>query len=360
MIKKINGGIIKGVDEANKRVVVYVSTPAIDRYGEIIEQSGWIFDNYAKLPVLLSCHDYKSLMSQIGKAVNWGVDEVGLWMEFEYFVGQGNMEADWGWRLVQNGVAGYSVGFNPIQWEERVINGRKVKVYVKQELWEVSQVIIPANPDAVLNMIEMGDEEMIRVVQRGLEIILKGAVPPHHSEESQKKEWDKGIAISQLRRWASSDGSGDLDKIDWSKFKMGFGWFDFDNKESVGGYKLPHHYVEGGKLVVCRRGVQSAMAVLFGAMGGVNVPASDKPKIYEHLKVHYEDLGLEVPEFKVYNEDELKEIFGDVIIEERGVDNQSSPRGIQWEDAIDKEEELIIRVLAKYLEELKNKKKEVK
>ncbi|MBI4259241.1 MAG: phage prohead protein, partial [Actinobacteria bacterium] len=62
-------------------------------------------------------------------------------------------------------------------------------------------------------------------------------------------------------------------------------------------YKLPHHELIDGELRVVWRGVASAMQVLLGARGGVDVPESDRKEVYRHLAEHYAEFGEEPPEF---------------------------------------------------------------
>lgn len=123
----------------------------------------------------------------------------------------------------------------------------------------------------------------------------KGAVAVHHIKDIDDGPWDADKAVQQLRKWASSDGSGDKDKIFWSKYQLGFAYFDSSDSENFAAYKLPHHYVRDGKLVLSRRGVYAAMGALLGARGGVEV-GDAKSSVYKHLAAHYEDLDAEPPE----------------------------------------------------------------
>jgi hypothetical protein len=45
-------------------------------------------------------------------------------------------------------------------------------------------------------------------------------------------------------------------------------------------------------------GVRSAMQVLAGARGGVDLPKSDRRGVYRHLVGHYEEFGKEAPPFE--------------------------------------------------------------
>ena len=91
-----------------------------------------------------------------------------------------------------------------------------------------------------------------------------------------------------------------LDKLGWRGVADAHAWHDGgasppQRKEA---YKLPHHKLEKGELVLSRRGVQRAMAALNGARGGTQIPESDRRKVYEHLKAHYKEMGEEAPELK--------------------------------------------------------------
>src|SRR5262245_26464330 len=62
-------------------------------------------------------------------------------------------------------------------------------------------------------------------------------------------------------------------------------------------YKLPHHELIDGRLRVVWHGVRSAMQVLLGSRGGVDVPEPDRNKVYEHLAHHYQEFDREPPPF---------------------------------------------------------------
>lgn len=108
-------------------------------------------------------------------------------------------------------------------------------------------------------------------------------------------EWDADAAEQRVRRWASSDGSGDKDTIDWSKYAMAHGWYDAENPENFGSYKLIHHDVMDGELVVHKSGVHAAAAVLQGARGGVDIPEADLPAVRRHIARHYHQWDEKAP-----------------------------------------------------------------
>ena len=63
--------------------------------------------------------------------------------------------ADTIYQLYKGGyLSAFSVGFQPIKYEhvERRLNGRKIqgRDYIEQELWEISAVSLPSNPNALV------------------------------------------------------------------------------------------------------------------------------------------------------------------------------------------------------------------
>lgn len=161
--KKIFRSTIKAVDFDNYTVDAIISTSDIDRYGEVIALSAWQnggLDNYKRHPVLLSSHDYNKLTRQIGVATAIGVENGQLTASFKYFVGEGNPEADWGFKLASKGYAAFSVGFIPKE-TSRAISFETpdiTQTYTDVELVEVSQVLVPANPAALLK--SQGDTQI--------------------------------------------------------------------------------------------------------------------------------------------------------------------------------------------------------
>lgn len=125
------------------------------------------------------------------------------------------------------------------------------------------------------------------------------AVAPHETPMApEDREWDADEAEQRIRRWASRDGSGDKDKIDWGRYRLAFAWYNHESPENFSSYKLPHHDVINGELCVVWRGVVAAMAALMGARGGVDIPPEDRRGVYIHLAHHYKQFGREPPPFE--------------------------------------------------------------
>ena len=131
------------------RVRAIVSTEAKDRDGDIIRQSGWVLDNFLANPLLLASHDYYSLRSVIGSWESMEVNSLRMEGVARYLVGQGNDEADWAYKLAENGLAAYSVGFIPKEFKQFKDGEGYGYEFTRQELLEVSHVSVPSNPQAL-------------------------------------------------------------------------------------------------------------------------------------------------------------------------------------------------------------------
>lgn len=149
----------KVVDEESGRVSAVLSTESKDRDGDIIRQRFWDLEQFNKHPVLLSSHNYYSLQSQIGEWEDVAVRGKRLVGTARYFIGQGNAESDWGFKLAQQGRAAYSVGFIPDMDKAKPIDDKDVDPFGfapmefrGQTLLECSHVTVPSNPDALQRM----------------------------------------------------------------------------------------------------------------------------------------------------------------------------------------------------------------
>jgi len=334
MTKMFVRAYTKQVNEAERTLVGIASTEVIDRYGDIVKQDGWILDNFKKNPVMLWAHNYHDL--PIAKIVDVNINGDKLTFKAQFPKPGLNELADKIFELFKDGVLNaFSVGFIPVEYEPNEHGGY---TYTKQELLEISAVTVPANQEALAMALKSIDNEVKEAIIEGMneskaeenngefktdkislkhvretlekmgyinvicnkvnELRIKGAVPSHESEKlDENGSWDATEAVNKLRKWASSDGTGDKDTIDWSKYKWGFAWFDSEDKENFGAYKLPHHTVDANNvLVTVWRGVAAAMAALMGARGGVDIPDSDFDRVYNHLARHYREFDKEPPE----------------------------------------------------------------
>lgn len=132
---------------ANGGYSVLASTSSVDRQGDSIDQQGWDIKNFMANPVMLWAHDYSAL--PVAKATNITIDQRGLVCDYEFAPVEGNPMAQQVKTLVDEGfLNAVSVGFMPLE--------RNGNVITKMELFEISFVPVPANPQALQLMLGKG------------------------------------------------------------------------------------------------------------------------------------------------------------------------------------------------------------
>lgn len=139
----------------SRRRTFVASDSSVDRYNSTIAATGWELDNFRKNPVILLQHSSYSWPIGKGEARVVG-DE--LLLDVDFFPADVSPEAERALKMLDLGVMGVSVGFNPIEStynKERESEDRWANLfdppldYTRQELLEVSVVTIGANPNAV-------------------------------------------------------------------------------------------------------------------------------------------------------------------------------------------------------------------
>lgn len=137
---------IKGnVKLAEGEILGIASTEDPDRHGDVIMQDGWDISGFEKNPVMLLNHNQWSF--PIGKIKKIKVENGQL--KFVAIFSKVTQEAREAYELVKEGILStFSVGFRVLQEEWDEDNG--VNRITKSELYEISLVTIPANPNAVV------------------------------------------------------------------------------------------------------------------------------------------------------------------------------------------------------------------
>ena len=174
------------------------------------------------------------------------------------------------------------------------------------------QLLVDAFHDLTHQLWEAGEltEEQQEHVEyvHGLvheEVVWKGAVASHGGPKApEDRAWSGPDAKKRIAKYASSDGSGDKETIDFKKLKKGFAWVDSSEPELLGSYKLPHHDVIDGTLKVVWNGVSAGGGSVWGLMQGrggqprvISLPTDDIPGVAAHLARHYKQFDR-VPPWK--------------------------------------------------------------
>jgi HK97 family phage prohead protease len=281
----------KQVDQKNYIVEGIFSTAAIDRHGEVVVQEGWKLDDFLKNPVVLWCHDNYSF--PLAQMVRIGFENGDLAGAMKFAVEEYDVAAT-AFRLVQGKyLRAFSVGFMNNIYE--IDNGNDIMKLIENVLLEVSVVNVPANAEALAKFKKLD-------ILEGT--VTKGVVPfSPYTTAPEETAWDASTIESDV--WGDGTNQADYAKI--------HSWYDDSQNDDDGdgypdlksAYKLPHHQAN---YKVVWRGVAAAMAALLGGRGGVAIPDADRKGVYEHLAKHYAQFAKEVPAFKEYTDDELKQI----------------------------------------------------
>jgi ATP-dependent protease ClpP protease subunit len=107
---------------------------------------------------------------------------------------------------------------------------------------------------------------------------------PFKAGKIVETQWNAQAAKDRVAKWASSDGSGDKDKVDFQKYGQAFAAKDTMHTSLFGAFHLPHHDVEGDELVVNKAGVSTAIAAIHG--GRTTYQGPDPEGALAHLEQH--------------------------------------------------------------------------
>src|SRR3954471_11266916 len=103
------------------------------------------------------------------------------------------------------------------------------------------------------------------------------------------REWDGAAAEKRVRKWADAEDEPD------AKYRDAHVWYDNENKDNFGAYKLLIADVIDGKLTAVPRGVMAAGNVMQGSRGGVDLPAKDVDRVKSHLAKYYQKMDDTAP-----------------------------------------------------------------
>lgn len=154
----LRGGLhceVKDVSSGDNIIIDFIaSDSSVDRYNEVIDQSGWLLDNYRKNPVVPDCHDYSSVGKILGRSISVNVVNGQLVNRVEFCM-DNPLGAMAGKMARGKFINSESVGFIPLEWTNGAAAGvgqgnQPDRTYTKAELLEISLVAVPANPGATI------------------------------------------------------------------------------------------------------------------------------------------------------------------------------------------------------------------
>lgn len=201
----------------------------------------------------------------------WNIDTVreddkGLYGEAEI-----NLDVQQGREAMalirQGALSDFSIGFSV---KEYTIDG-DIRTITEAVIWEGSIVDEPMNPHAVVTD-------------------FKSVTPFQDLPLAERdREWDSTAAVKRVREFTDSTDAPT------SAYRRAFLWYDRENAETFGAYKLPYADVVNGRLVAVPRAIFAAAAAMQGARGGVNIPEGDRPAVIRHIERYYAKMDMESP-----------------------------------------------------------------
>ncbi|MGD8561228.1 MAG: HK97 family phage prohead protease [Desulfarculaceae bacterium] len=153
LVHKLINFSVSQVDDQARTFWAVASTGGVDRQGDEIIAQGWELDNFLQNPVIPWAHDYER--PPVAKALEVRVDGDRLLFQAQFPGAEEYAFADTIFRLYRGGyLSAFSVGFAPLESEvvTNIVNGRTLTGtrYLRQELYEISCVTLPANPQALV------------------------------------------------------------------------------------------------------------------------------------------------------------------------------------------------------------------
>jgi HK97 family phage prohead protease len=138
---------VRAVRKEAREVDAVASTEALDSYDEIV-RANWDLKRFQANPVILWAHNRFEDRLPVGRAKDVRVDDGQLLMTV-VFDAVTVFDEQVFQKYVNGTLRGFSVGFNPRTITVEKVDGEEVVVLDDNELFEVSCVPIPSNPEAL-------------------------------------------------------------------------------------------------------------------------------------------------------------------------------------------------------------------
>lgn len=161
-------------------------------------------------------------------------------------------------------------------------NDKKIPHYKEVRLYEIAPVTtnFASNEEALIGEVRTQEE--------------RGVIPSNLPLGDRGKKWDKAAAEKRVRAWA---GAGDGPN---AKYRRAFLWYDAENADKFGSYKLMIGDAVGGALKAMPRAIFAVAVVLQGGRGGVDIPASDKVKVKTIIAKYYYKMKEKAPWERIF------------------------------------------------------------
>lgn len=103
------------------------------------------------------------------------------------------------------------------------------------------------------------------------------------------REWDGDAAEKRVRQFTDAEDGPT------PGYRDAHVWYDGDQPDNFGSYKLLIADVVDGRLMAVPRGIMTAGNVMQGSRGGVDLPTDEVDRVKSHLAKYYSKMGDEPP-----------------------------------------------------------------
>lgn len=336
--KTFHGFLTKASDEGIVEAIVAVMGN-VDEGKDVIHNGAFtktISERLGKTRVL-DLHKTDSIMRVLGKplaAKELSRDELpkemldlyptatgGLWTETQFLIntpeGMGAFE-----RIKSGAVDEWSIGYDALDkdFSKMEVDGRQTTVRNLRtlKLYEYSPVLWGMN-EATMTLSAKN---------------AKGATGASDLPLGDREAaWDRAAADQRVRKWAEAEEAPN------EKYRKAFFWYDAENPDLFGSYKLQFADVVDGELKAMPRGI-------FACAGsrGVNaadIPEADKTAIkgkinryYARMREEFEDEGIQSPFEKAGKSVNLSEMVEDVRTTFHNLYNDQNGMWRYWVSAV--------------------------
>ena len=177
-------------DGAERSFDVIASTETVDSYGDIVK-ANWRLERYAANPIVLFGHNTRDPSCVIGTASDVQVEGGALKARITLVGEEVNPEAERVFKLMKAGaLRGISVGFLPHSYGWAKVSDQEVFVLDDNELFEISVVSVPANPDALAQLHAKARQEYEAKSATPLAVEPEPAPEPASSEPEPETKSD--------------------------------------------------------------------------------------------------------------------------------------------------------------------------
>lgn len=191
----------KALDAKSRSVEAVISSETIDGHGEIIDQASWRLERFRQNPVVLYQHDRYTV---VGRADNVRLVDGSLHARIVFAT---TTQADEVFTLFRDGaMRAFSVGFRAGRIEKAIVAGREIRRLLDCELFEVSAVSIPSNPDAVVKHKSLGLVPQAYELDASTDLLRECRRLSSLSDDDHAKEAADRLLDSVLGSYGRSDG----------------------------------------------------------------------------------------------------------------------------------------------------------